>query len=115
MITIPNVSKSTSDTHCIRNDHKTRRAKEVLNYWQYLRRNDCFTDLTVYCGMNFGCVSLHGAILGACSPFIASILTENNCISSRDENVIFLPDCEKEDFVALVKVNFREAHLTKFL
>ena len=82
----------------------TKRAKEVLNYWQYLRRNDCFTDLIVYCGMDFGCVSLHGAILGACSPFIASILIENNRISSRDENVIFLPDCEKEDFVALVKV-----------
>ena len=55
--------------------------------------------------MDFGCVSLHGAILGACSPFIASILTQNIRMSSRDENVIFLPDIEKEDFVALVKVN----------
>lgn len=83
---------------------KTNSTQEVLRYWQHLRRNDCFTDLTVYCGMNFGCVSLHGAVLGACSPFIASLLTENSRITPRDENVLFLPDCEKEDFVALVKV-----------
>ena len=54
--------------------------------------------------MDFGCVSLHGAVLGACSPFISSLLTENSRISPRDENVLFLPDCEKDDFVALVKV-----------
>lgn len=54
--------------------------------------------------MDFGCVSLHGVVLAACSPFIASLLTENNRNSPRDENVLFLPDCEKEDFVALVKV-----------
>ena len=77
----------------------------MLSYWQYLRRNDCFTDLTVYCGMDFGCVSLHGAVLGACSPLIATILNENSRMSSRDENVIFLPDCEKDDFVELVKVS----------
>ena len=93
------------DIQCIRNDLSTKRTKEILSYWQYLRQNECFTDLTVFCGMDFGCVSLHGAILGACSPFIASILTQNIRMSSRDENVIFLPDIEKEDFVALVKVN----------
>ena len=54
--------------------------------------------------MDFGCVSLHGAVLGACSSFISSLLTENNRISSRDETVLFLPDSEKDDFVALVKV-----------
>ena len=97
--------KSISEIQCLRNDHVSIRAKEVLSYWQYLRRNDCFTDLTVYCGMDFGCVSLHGAILGACSPLIATILNENSRMSSRDENVIFLPDCEKDDFVELVKVS----------
>ena len=89
---------------CLRNNQRDNSTKDVLSYWKYLRQNDRFTDLTVYCGMDFGCVSLHAAVLGACSPFIASILNENSANSSRDENVIFLPDCEKEDFVALVKV-----------
>ena len=89
---------------CIRNNDAGNNTKDILQYWQYLRQNDCFTDLTVYCGMDFGCVSLHGAVLGACSPFISSLLTENSRISPRDENVLFLPDCEKDDFVALVKV-----------
>ena len=85
-------------------DTRTNRTRDVLKYWQHLRRNDCFTDLTVYCGTDFGCVSLHGAVLAACSPLIASLLTENNRSCPREGNVIFLPDCEKEDFVGLVKV-----------
>ena len=76
----------------------------LLNHWRYLRQNDCFTDLKIYCGQTNEYVALHGAILAACSPFIASLLNP-----ASDQNVIQLPDFDYKDVITFVNLLYGES------